>query len=224
MSGSVEREANTSHYLVTEGTQLLLQVKHNPEKTVDASKQYRVLLGPSVASMKSSSVQGEPDVVRLMLKDTAHLPNILRHGPTGLYLTTQVYNKLTWQVVLTDSTGQPAANAPVNFYYDLNVFKYDYQSEQYFYPFYEPTVVGAYTNNQGVAKGEIIVGRNNCEVEFEVIQEAYVYNHKVTYRTGFDAGIWSIKVPGTSIGVGGSEVPGVTLGHICTQKVLNVEG
>ena len=223
LSGSVEREENTSHYVATEGAQLLLKVTHNPEKSVDISKTYLVLLGPSVASMKSSSVQGEPDVVRLMLKDTQHLPNVLVNGPSGLSLTTQVYNKLTWQAKLIDSAGQPAANAPVSFLYDLNVFKRDYQNGGYTYPVYEPSVVSAYTDSQGVAKGEIIVGRDNCEVEFEVIQDAYAYNHKVTYRTGFDVGIWSLRVPGTSIGVGGANVPGVTLGHICTQDVLKVD-
>ncbi|MDW6091807.1 hypothetical protein [Vibrio rhizosphaerae] len=223
LSGSVEREDNTSHYVATEGTQLLLQVKHNPAKTVDASKQYRVLLGPSVASMQSSSVQGEPDVVRLMYSDTSHLPNVLR-GPAGLFLTTQVYNKLTWQAKLTDSTGQPAANAQVNFLYDLNLYEYDFQRDGY-HVVWNPSLDSAYTDKQGVARGTIIVGRNNCELEREVVHTAYVYNHKVTYRTGFDTGVWKIEVPGTPFGVGDYKtVMGVTLGHICTQKVLNVEG
>ncbi len=223
LSGSVEREENTSHYVATEGTQLLLKVTHNPEKSVDASKSYLVLLGPSVASMQSSSVQGEPDVVRLMYSDTGHFGNVLK-GPAGLFLTTQVYNKLTWQAKLTDSTGQPAANAQVDFLYDLNLYEYDFQRDGY-YPVWNPSIDSAYTDKQGIAQGTIIVGRNNCEFEREVIHTAYVYNHKVTYRTGFDTGIWKIEVPGTPFGVGDYEtVMGVTLGHICTQKVLNVEG
>ncbi|KUJ00888.1 hypothetical protein [Vibrio sp. MEBiC08052] len=213
LSGSVEREDNTSHYVATEGTQLLLQVKHNPGKTADASKQYRILLGPSVASMKSSSVQGEPDVVRLKLSETSMYPNILLNGPSGLYLTTQAYNQLTWQVKLTDSAGQPAANAAVVLQYDVNLFDGEWN----------PSNSIAYTDNTGTAKGTVTLGRKNCQYELFTTQIAYVYNSKVTYRTGFDAGLWRILVPGTSIGVGGSNVPGVTLGHICTQNVLKVE-
>ncbi|MDW6002912.1 hypothetical protein [Vibrio mangrovi] len=213
LSGSVEPEENTYHYTVTEGTQILLQVAHNPEKAVDTAKQYRVLLGPSVASMTSSSVEGESNVVRLKLSETSMYPNVLTGGPSGLYLTTQAYNQLTWQVKLTDSAGQPAANAAVALQYDVNLFDGEWN----------PSNSIAYTDNTGTARGTVTLGRKNCQDELFTTQVAYVYNSKVTYRTGFDAGMWRIVVPGTSLGVGGPNVPGVTLGHICTQKVLSVE-
>ncbi|SHF37272.1 hypothetical protein [Vibrio gazogenes] len=213
LSGSVEREENTYHYTATEGTQILIQVSHNPAKNVAPSKQYQILVGPSVASMSSSKVDGESNVIRLKLSETSMYPNILPNGPSGLYLTTQAYNQLTWQVKLIDSAGQPASNAAVVLQYDVNLFDGEWN----------PSNSIVYTDKTGTAKGTVTLGRKNCQNELFTRQVAYVYNSKVTYRTGFDAGLWRILVPGTSIGVGGSNVPGVTLGHICTQDVLKVE-
>ncbi|WP_417884499.1 hypothetical protein [Vibrio rumoiensis] len=213
LSGSVKREENTNHYTATEGTQILIQVSHNPEKNVAPSKQYQVLVGPSVASMSSSKVDGESNVIRLKLSETSMYPNILPNGPSGLYLTTQAYNQFTWQVKLIDSAGQPAANAAVFLQYDVNLFDGEWN----------PSNSIAYTDKTGTAKGTVTLGRKNCQNELFTKQVAYVYNSKVTYRTGFDAGLWRILVPGTSIGVGGANVPGVTLGHICTQDVLKVD-
>jgi phage protein U len=119
------------------------------------------------------------------------------------YLTTQFHNQLTWSIRLMDSNGNPVQGAQANFRWRIEGLPMQTAS--------------AISNALGVAGNTITY--TSCAGNHLIDQVA---PNGQRWLTTFDAGEWDIKVTGAdqnNVGVGGSNFPTVSLGHICRQTL-----
>ncbi|WLD58051.1 hypothetical protein NFC81_15255 [Salinispirillum sp. LH 10-3-1] len=137
----------------------------------------------------------------------------INFGFTSPYLVTQVHNELRWKARIKDSSGVPLAGVDIE-------FKTESPSS---FGFRTQTVR---TDSNGVAEGLIVLPDCDPVGASEVTHGILVNGKTQTWRTSYYVGRWWIDVPAAfpedHVGVGGDQVPYVTLGHVCKQTLLSL--
>jgi hypothetical protein len=120
------------------------------------------------------------------------------------WMTDQAHQFLNWTIRLLDSNGSPVQGVQATFRW-----KWDNSSTIF--------TSTAISNSAGVASATANFGTCSGSV---MVTETTAGQ---TWRTWFDSGVWDLKVAGASdnlVGVGGTNYPTVSLGHICSQTFI----
>lgn len=198
--GSTWVTLNGANYALTlpAGSVLHFRVSANPASVVTPNHNYKLHIGSVLRKMLSFSVNDESGVFRIP------------RSASGNTLTTQFYEKFYWSVKLGDSMGGPVEGELVEFRY---IMEGDGDTV---------TVDAVKTNVAGYASGTVDLGRCSGGTE-SGYHYSYEGNVKTKWKSWFKLGLWRIDIPNAreedELGVGGDNVAGVTLGHICSQKV-----
>lgn len=174
---------------------LYVRVRPNTTAAWSGESQYRLQIG-SRPMQGTHSVSGEYNLVRI--------PYSVFSTP---YLTTQFSRKLNWRTNLLDSKGVviSEAKATLRIWPNLDVGQN--------YLDYEET-----TNTFGsISK---MINFSNCLGSRNLIFLDSSSGQSYNWLTYFNVGAWQIHVPGgPDAGVGGMNVPAVTLGQICSMSI-----
>ena len=142
---------------------------------------------------------------RVTVSDTVDVEsgeNLVRISNFSPFLTDQVHNELDWSIRVLDSSGNPIEGAEVTFKYYTNDI-----------PLTGNTAI---SNSSGIAGN--IISLPDCTGLYSTTD----YSGGYTWLSEFNTGKWSIRVKDTDpneVGVGGDNVPAVTLGHVCDQTI-----
>ncbi|MCL1124773.1 hypothetical protein [Shewanella surugensis] len=177
-----------------------IRVTANTSMTADTSHNYTLMMGSKVAQLSAYSVEGESNIARMS------------YSATPVYMTTQAARKLSWSASLLDSTGAPVEGAEIVLRVEKN-FNEDSTELNYI----NHSLI---SNIDGKVNG--IVDLGSCTGNFESAPYySYAGSQKVWWEARYNFGMWRLEVPGVDgIGVGGDEVPYVTLAHICSSRLL----
>ncbi|MGY2378247.1 hypothetical protein ACW9IB_27420 [Pseudomonas sp. SDO524_S393] len=186
---------STSTYpSVTPGTTVKVRVRANPAVVQDPSKKYQLSLG-STPRLNTSSVKGD---------------NIVRVPVSVFPLATQTARTLNWSTQWSDTTGAPLLGiTPV-----LRVDK-RFDGAEFHWADFKTT-----TNSAGASLASAGIG--DCFGDYRVVIPDSSTGVAYNWDTTFNFGGWRIELeefPG--VGVGGDNVPYVSLGHICTQDIVH---
>jgi hypothetical protein len=160
------------------------------------SASYGLSLGSLIDDLSDASADTTENLIRMT------------YGTTSTYYTTQVHNELNWSTKIKDSAGYPMKGVRVEFMYETEDI---------------PTHTSVqYTNASGIASASLTLPDctgNNSVVHYHSFSPSQGY-----WETEYDAGGWRIEVPQArpdeEVGVGGDNVPYVTMAHICKQTYL----
>lgn len=181
---------------------LQVRVRPNPAVAWSPYPRYRLTIG-STPFMRKHYLEGESNVLRVPYS----APLAEQHR----YLTTQAYKELNWSMQVTDSTGYPLKGLTPTLYL---VQQIRHGREKY-------VPYSTKTGDNGWAYGTVYLG--NCYGDWSTTFLSYSGNHRNTWLTDYNYGLWYLNLkeePG--IGVGNSENP-ITLGHLCSQRLLKSE-
>lgn len=167
-----------------------VRIRPNPNVAINTAHNYRLILGSWVRTTDQVSVGSTENLARVPL------------GATNPSLVTQAHNQLNWTIRLLDSTGHPVPGAQAQFLFLTDSLA--------------PQTRTAISNSAGVVSNTITLP--DCSGNRSVVHPANGF----TWLTEYDLGLWSIAIPYAvygEVGVGGPNVPGVNLGHICRQTL-----
>ena len=186
---------NTSIYSnLTPGYTVKVRVRANPGVALNPQAQYTLSLG-SLPRLNQNNVNGD---------------NVVRIPSSIFQLATQAARSLSWSTQWSDSTGEPLRGVtPV-----LKVDKHYDGSINYNWVNYE-----AKTGITGAASGNVDLG--TCSGDYRVVYPDSASGQTYNWETWFNEGGWRIELkefPG--VGVGGNIVRTVSLGHICSQRIV----
>lgn len=192
-----------------ENQQISLRVRPNYALPANPANKYRLSVASIVASFSNDIISGEYNVNRI--------PYSSYSQP---YLTTQAYHKLTWSLVLRDSTGAPIEGAVAYFDFIKDVTDQANTS----------TLYQAVSNSSGQISEQI--NFKNCYPNVSGIQHTdYSAGYKNVWESDVEIGAWRIVIPTNkgvnangqidTIGIGGGNVPYVYFGHICDQNLIS---
>ncbi|WP_339539515.1 hypothetical protein [Pseudomonas sp. RA_5y_Pfl1_P24] len=171
-----------------------VRVRANPAVVQDPTAEYKLTLG-SAPHLNGFEVKGD---------------NVVRVPNNVFWMATQAARTLTWSTNWFDSTGVPLLGVtPV-----LRVDK-RFEGTEFHWTDFKAT-----TNSAGASLSSAALG--DCFGEYRVEYPDSSSGVKYNWATTFNFGGWRIELeefPG--VGVGGDNVPYVTLGHICTQDILH---
>lgn len=169
-----------------------VRVRANPAVVQDPTAQYRLTLG-SAPRLNTFDVKGD---------------NIVRVPYSVFSLATQTARTLNWSTQWSDSTGAPLLGVtPI-----LRVDK-RFDGAEFHWTDFKAT-----TNSAGASLAS--AGLGECFGEYRVVIPDSSTGVAYNWDTTFNFGGWRIELdefPG--VGVGGDNVPYVSLGHICTQDI-----
>ena len=171
-----------------------VRVRANTAVAQDPTAHYKLTLG-SFPRLNSNSVTGD---------------NIVRIPFSMSSTATQTARLLNWSTQWSDTTGVPLPGiTPVlrvdKRFYDINYHWVDYK---------------ATTNSAGASSATATLG--TCNGDYRAIFNDSSTGVSYKWDTTFNEGGWRIELdefPG--VGVGGSNVQYVSLGHICTQTIVH---
>lgn len=173
------------------------RVRPNPNLPVNPVNKYELIIGSKVTAISNTSVSGESNVNRVTFAGFRE---------AGLdYATTQAYRTVTWGVTLLDSTGQPVEGAQADLV--IGTSNVEIHSEK--------------SNSAGVVSGTVNLG--TCSGGGPLRHVEYSFGYRNTWETYLDYGVWRMEIPNTGdadLGIGGDNVPFVTLGHLCRQRLV----
>ncbi|TWC70693.1 hypothetical protein FBY10_10480 [Pseudomonas sp. SJZ103] len=171
-----------------------VRVRANPGVTQDPSVQYNLTLG-SAPQLKSFDVKGD---------------NIVRVPVSVFPLATQTARTLNWSTQWADSTGVPLLGVtPV-----LRVDK-RFDGAEFHWTDFKAT-----TNSAGATLASASLGE--CFGDYRVVIPDSSTGVAYNWDTTFNFGGWRIELDEfQGVGVGGDNVPYVSLGHICTQNITH---
>lgn len=186
---------NTSTYPnLTPGYTVKVRVRANPAVALNPQAQYKLTLG-SAPRLNQNNVNGD---------------NVVRIPSSIMQLATQAAHSLSWSTQWSDSTGEPLRGVtPV-----LKVDKRFDNTINYHWVDYE-----AKTGITGAASGNVDLG--TCSGDFHVVYPDSASGQTYNWDTWFNMGGWRIELkefPG--VGVGGNISQYVSLGHICSQRIV----
>lgn len=186
-------QGSTSTYPnLTPGYTVKVRVRANPAVALNPQAQYKLSLG-SAPRLDQYDVNGD-NVVRI---------------PSSIYqLATQAARSLSWSTRWSDSTGAPLRGV-------TPVLRVDKRfSGPYNWVNYE-----ARTGITGAASGNVDLG--TCSGDYHVVYPDSGSGQTYNWDTWFNEGGWRIELkefPG--VGVGGNISQYVSLGHICSQRIV----
>lgn len=186
---------NTSTYPnLTPGYTVKVRVRANPAVALNPQAQYKLTLG-SAPRLNQNNVNGD---------------NVVRIPSSIMQLATQASRSLSWSTQWSDSTGAPLRGiTPV-----LKVDKRFDNTINYHWVDYE-----AKTGITGAASGNVDLG--TCSGDLHVVYPDSASGQTYNWDTWFNMGGWRIELkefPG--VGVGGNISQYVSLGHICSQRIV----
>lgn len=180
------------------GQDVFIHVRPNPNVPINTNHDYELIFGSRIARIDQVDVGTTENLARL------------RHGTTNPYLSTQVHNILNWSVRISDSTGKVLPDVTVKFHVRMSLGSWA-----------NPAIFDAkVTNIGGVASGQLTPP--DCNGMADPVEHTDLNNNR--WLTLYNVGLWSVEVPeaiySDYVGIGGQNVTGVTLGHICDQTLL----
>lgn len=185
---------NTSTYPnLTPGYTVKVRVRANPAVTLNPQAQYKLTLG-SAPRLNQSNVNGD---------------NVVRIPSSIMQLATQAARSLSWSTQWSDSTGEPLRGV-------TPVLKVD---KQFVDAGYRWVDYEAKTGVTGAASGSVNLG--TCSGDLHVVYPDSSSGQTYNWDTWFNMGGWRIELkefPG--VGVGGNITQYVSLGHICSQRIV----
>lgn len=182
-----------------------IRVRPNPSFVPSASAQYRLIFGSTPIRTGASVTPAATNFARIPFGYP--WPNPI----DKIYLTTQTTQSLFWGMSFTDSSGTPLFGLQPVLKLAKNVFdKNGNGFLEYLGADVDESDFTYYTSN--------LVNLGTCFGNYE----AQFFDSGNAWDTDFNFGLWRIEVPGhDDLGVGGENVPYVTLGHICDQDLIN---
>ena len=191
---AVQNDGYTSIGNLQQNQPIYVRVRPNPTATWSATAQYRLYIG-SAPMTDSHTVSGESEFLKI--------PSAL----SGITLSTQALQNLTWIARFYDSKGAPLPG--VDSYMAFN--KGSGATTQ---------TKESITNISGQDFQNINLG--TCFGDYSVIIPDNSTGQNYNWKTSYNVGVWRIIVPtNNNLGVGGDNVPTVTLGHICDQYIVH---
>ena len=179
---------------LTPGYTVKVRVRANPAVALNPQAQYKLSLG-SAPRLNQNNVNGD---------------NVVRIPSSIMQLATQAARSLSWSTQWSDSTGEPLRGVtPV-----LKVDKRFDNTINYHWVDYE-----AKTGITGAASGNVDLG--TCSGDLHVVYPDSASGQTYNWDTWFNMGGWRIELkefPG--VGVGGNISQYVSLGHICSQRIV----
>ncbi|KNC67437.1 hypothetical protein [Pseudoalteromonas ardens] len=185
------------------GEYQIVRVRPNYNLPNNPASAYQLTLGSNVASYAQHALEPDANVLRV--------PYSAQGSP---YMTTQTYQKLTWSLILQDSTGHPVAGGQAFF-----VMWRDYDNRTV----ENAEVTSAVSDAQGRISEVIDLGRCTWGRD-EATHTEYSLGYVNRWRSRYNIGAWRVQIPSGldgNIGIGGDRYPVVTLGHICDQHLLS---
>ncbi len=184
---------NTSIYSnLTPGYTVKVRVRANPGVALNPQAQYTLSLG-SLPRLNQHNVNGD---------------NVVRIPSSIFQLATQAARSLSWSTQWSDSTGEPLRGVTpvlkVDKHYTGPVNWVNYEAK---------------TGITGAASGNVNLG--TCSGDFRVVYPDSASGQTYNWETWFNEGVWRLELkefPG--VGVGGNIVRTVSMGHICSQRIV----
>lgn len=191
---AVQNDGYTSIGNLQQNQPVYMRVRPHPTATWSAATEYRLYFG-SKAAAGTHSVSGESNLVRIPYSTP--------------YLTTQGYRQMTWGASVRDSKGSPLPGVQAtltlwpNVYFDAEYFAHQLEM-----------------NNGGA--GFKTINLSDCSGDNNVIFTNSASGQSYQYRAYFNIGAWRIDVlGGPDAGVGGPNYQTVTMGHICSMRIVH---
>ncbi|MBI6568389.1 hypothetical protein YA0745_29455 [Pseudomonas synxantha] len=185
-------QTTSTYPSLTPGYTVKVRVRANPDVALNPQAQYKLTLG-SAPRLNQHNVNGD---------------NVVRIPSSIAQLATQAARSLSWSTQWSDSTGEPLRGVtPV-----LRVDKHF--SGPYNFTNYE-----ARTGITGAASGNVDLG--TCSGDYRVVYPDSGSGQTYNWETWFNEGGWRLELkefPG--VGVGGNIVQTVSMGHICSQRIV----
>nr|WP_314567489.1 hypothetical protein [uncultured Pseudomonas sp.] len=193
----IQPKSTSTYTGLTPGYTVKVRVRANPSVALNPQAQYKLTLG-SAPRLNQYDVNGD---------------NVVRVPSSIFQLATQAARSLSWSTQWSDSTGEPLRGVtPV-----LKVDKrFDSNSNNFNWVNYE-----AKTGITGAASGNVNLG--TCSGDFHAVYPDSASGQTYNWDTWFNWGGWRIELkefPGVGTGVGGNIVEYVSLGHICSQRIV----
>ncbi|NWE80326.1 PPC domain-containing protein [Pseudomonas yamanorum] len=170
------------------------RVRANPAEVWDAKSEYKLTFGSSPRLTDSDARGGT--VTRI---------------PVGVApLATQAGRLMTWRTEWKDSTGAPLVGVTSQLKVDKRFVPG---------PDFNWTVFSAVTDSAGKTSGSAELG--GCVGDYRAQYYDSSTGVKYLWDTWYNVGGWRIDLKELpNVGVGGDNVPYVSLGHICSQDII----
>ncbi|KZN50880.1 hypothetical protein [Pseudoalteromonas luteoviolacea] len=185
------------------GEYQIVRVRPNYSLPNNPASVYQLTLGSNVASYAQHAVEPDANMLRV--------PYSVQSSP---YMTTQTYQKLTWSLILQDSTGHPVEGGQAHF---IKWSDYNNMAGA------NAEITSAVSDAQGRISEVIDLGRCTWGRD-EAIHTQYSMGYENRWRSRYNIGAWRVQIPSgldSYIGIGGNRHSVVTLGHICDQDLLS---
>lgn len=174
-----------------------IRVRRNSVVAFNSSP-YNLVFGPRIADISDYEVNPPEDDVLIRMP----------YGTGQNYYPTQVHKNVAWKAKIKDSKGYPIEGVKIILSYGATEV-----------PGADTT---AMTGADGFVREQITFP--GCTGDFTSVHTENLGPYAGTYETEYDIGGWKMAVPDTTsaddIGVGGNNVPFVSIAHICDQNLL----
>lgn len=189
---TIQPDTTSTYPNLTPGYVVKVRVRANPAVALNPQAQYQLTLG-SAPRLDQHNVNGD---------------NVVRIPSSISQLATQAARSLSWSTRWSDSTGEPLRGV-------TPVLRVDKRfNGPYNWVNYE-----AKTGITGAASGNVDLG--TCSGDYRVVYPDSASGQTYNWDTWFNEGGWRIELkefPG--VGVGGNITQYVSLGHICSQRIV----
>ena len=181
-----------------------VRVRPNPSAPPAAAHVYKLTFGSKPLMVQGyNGAFGEHDVLRI--------PYEVRE----IYLTTQFYSQLSWNLRMQDSTGAPLPYVEAVFKVAKDVDLFNAGGAIV----YTYSALSDFAGNAGT-----LINFGTCSGRYDTTYQVTQNHYINTYSASVNIGWYRIEVANEpDVGVGGSNVQYVTLGHICSQTLINSE-